>query len=154
LPKKIKTMRNQPFLNIQAIASAREEKKLSQQDMAEALDISQPAYHNIESGKTQRLKKDQIKKISDVLELPVEKILEQEESTEGVQQNQNCNELKDSTAIYNQYNEINETLLANLMKAKDETIRAKDETISIQREAFQSLEGMMKEFLSSFRPRA
>ena len=136
-------------LNSIAIAKARNEKKLSQQDVANALGISQPAYHNIETGYTQRLRNDHVCKLSEILGIPVEKILKNEGADDKlVQYNQN-NDLKDSTIIHSQYNELNETLLNNLLKAKDEItlaqqeiIKAKDETIATQKETILNMQGM------------
>jgi hypothetical protein len=83
------------------------------------------------------------------LEIPVESILDQDE-TESKTFQSNINELKDSMILNWQCN-VQDDFVEALTKAKDETIRAKDETIAIQREAFQSLERIMKEFLSNQR---
>lgn len=63
----------------------REELCLSQKDVASALGVSQNYYCDIENGERQRdMKATTLIKLSSILKIPVEKMLEEERSMRGV----------------------------------------------------------------------
>ena len=66
-------------MTIQKIRFLREKKKLRHEDMADRLEISTSAYSRLENGET-KIDVERLKKIADILEVPVEELL----STEGM----------------------------------------------------------------------
>lgn len=73
----------------------RERKKLSQQEIADYLDISQKTYSNMESDKTTP-SLTHLARLSELLEFNILDILKQE----GITFNQNNSELKDNSGSY------------------------------------------------------
>lgn len=68
-------MKNKNIINTELLKEAREEKGYSHRDMAKFLEAKSSAtYYNIETGKTEP-KASQLLKISEILKIPIKKIL-------------------------------------------------------------------------------
>jgi len=105
----------------------REGKKLTQQEIAGFLDISQKTYSNIESDKTTP-SLSHLAKLSELLEFNVLDVLKQQ----GITFNQNNSELKDNSGSYI-VNNFSEKLIeqheARLIE-KEKTIKLLEEKIN------------------------
>ena len=106
----------------------RESKKLTQQEIADYLDISQKTYSNMESDKTTP-SLTHIVKLSKLLEFNILDILKQE----GITFNQNNSELKDNSGSYivNNFSEkLIEQYEARLLE-KEKVIQLLEEKIKL-----------------------
>jgi len=104
----------------------RENKRFSQQEIADILNISQRTYSNMESNKT-KIGIAQLSKLSEILDFDLLELLQEQ----GLVLNQNNNEFKDnSNGIV--INNLSEKLIdqyENRLKEKDEHIQLLKEKI-------------------------
>lgn len=103
---------------IEKISQLRNKKGFTYENMADELELTPAAYRKIETGET-KLSVERLFRISNILETPVNEILE----TESISQNQNNynNENVYQQKIDNFFQE-NKEITAELIKAKDQLI--------------------------------
>ncbi len=114
---------------IEKIAVLRNRKGYTYENMADELELTPAAYRKIETGET-KLSVERLFRISNILETPVNEILE----SESIAQNQNNyhNENVFQQKIEHFYQE-NKDITAELIKAKDQLIEALQHEITYLR---------------------
>jgi len=100
------------------IKQIREYNNYSQKYMADQLSISQPAYARIENGVTS-LNEEKIRKIAEILNVDLEKLLSNDELTLNIQNNT----LNDNSSIIKELNSKQNELYERLLSEKDRTIQ-------------------------------
>jgi transcriptional regulator with XRE-family HTH domain len=106
------------------IRKLRESKDLTQEYMANALNISQPAYAQMESGKN-KISEDRLKKISEILEVDLDKL----SSNEDFKLNVYDNTFNEHSSVIASLNIKNEELYERLLSEKNAQIALLKETI-------------------------
>jgi len=109
----------------------REEKRFSQQEIADLLDISQKTYSNIESDRS-KPSIEQLSKLSSYLDFDLLQLLEEQ----GAVFNQSNNEFKDNSGSYIVNNFPN-----NLITQYESRINELQEIIQLLKEKIRFLEG-------------
>ena len=100
------------------IRQVREYKNISQMYMAEQLNISQPAYAQVESGKTS-LSENRLKKIAEILEVDITTLISDEKLTLNIQ----YNTLNNNSSIVKELNTKQSELYERLLVEKDKQIK-------------------------------
>ncbi|MCE2961751.1 MAG: helix-turn-helix domain-containing protein [Chitinophagales bacterium] len=103
-------------LVLENIVKYRKEKGYSHEVMANLLEIAQPTYYKIESGKTE-LSLKRLYQIASALELGIEKLI-------GIEAKQMVHQVKDTGVgiqnIENQYNHMKESYEEHIKSLKEE----------------------------------
>jgi transcriptional regulator with XRE-family HTH domain len=109
------------------IKKIREQKQLSQQEVADELCMTQANYHKLESGKIQ-IKMNVVKKLADFFELQIEDLVSEEIKTCRIKQHNHDNE-KVSGIMFNFSDKDILDILKKQLEDKDEIIKLKNEKI-------------------------
>lgn len=117
----------------------RNEKGWKQDLMAHKLGITQSAYSQIEDGSV-KVKLEQVLKIVEILETPLDELLEEEFKIYNIQCNNVLNRNKIET-INNTY-QVDKDILNELIHTKNELVKAKDEIIAVQRQTVQDAQSL------------
>lgn len=120
------------------IKKIREVSEFTQQDIADRLNIHLKTWQKIENGIT-RLDIDRLLQIAEILETPVEELI-------NVDEGMTINEVKDnhvgfnnSTVNIHETSQIEEQLYERIIAEKDRTISDKDDEIKYLKELLSSL---------------
>jgi len=126
------------------IRKIRENKNLTQEYMTGQLNISQPAYAQLENGKTAITDK-KLKKLTEILDVDVSKLLSQEELVLDI----HSNTLNDNSSIIKEFNTKNNELYERLLNEKELSNKILSTTIANLKETIlflrEQLEAALKD---------